>query len=299
MDLTTEDNRIYLHIEYQRATGVGTVLPRIQVSAAARTAREALTVTRGQLVASVYLGHELLGAGSPLFIGFISSLQTPLVFDVFVDRRALHYLQEQVTGPSLSLTLHLSGILWLRDGTPGEQRRTQAHIDFGDEAPVPVNTTRTGGGLTIAVARSDVYTQLLEPVGIGRYSLMEMPIPSVPDPERWRAALDHLAEAEKQWTLGNDAGVFSSCHAALESCTFAAGETKHTNLLAGIADEEKRKALDALIVKTKALLDSGRHVSKQPGSAQQGWFPVDHRDAEFARLHARLLVTYLAKLITP
>jgi hypothetical protein len=71
-----------------------------------------------------------------------------------------------------------------------------------------------------------------------------------------------------------------------------------TKLLARIEDDEKRKALDALIQKTKAFLDSGRHVSKQAGSAQQGWFPVDHRDAEFARALARILVAYLAKVMT-
>jgi hypothetical protein len=51
-----------------------------------------------------------------------------------------------------------------------------------------------------------------------------------------------------------------ACHGAKRVRTFAAGETKPTNLLARIEDDEKRKALDELIQKAKRFLDSGRHV---------------------------------------
>ncbi len=297
MDLTTQDSRAYLHLDYDRAVGVGIVRPRIQITLKARTAQEALAVTRGELVASLSLDNELLGTSPLTFLGALSTLEERVFFEVEVGRHALHYIQERLRGPSLTLTLRLSGLMWVRDSTPREERRTQSHVDFGEETIVPVDTSRTSGGSAITIARSDVYTQLLEPVGVGSYILMEMPIPPIRDPTRWRPVIGHLDKAQVQWALGNDAAVFSNCHAALESCTVAASVTDPKDLLAGIEDDHKRDGLNALVVKTKAYLNSGRHVSKQAGSTQHGEFAVNHQDAEFALAQTRIVVAYLAKLL--
>ncbi len=297
MDLTTLDSRSYLHLDHARTVGIGKVQPRIQVALKARTP-QGLAVTRGQLVASLLLHNEQLGTSSLTFIGPISSLESYLTFDVAVSRHALHYLQEQMVGPSLPLSLGLSGLIWLRSNTPQERQPTGSYTGYEDGTPVPVDSARMSGGMVIVLARSDVYTQILEPTGIGRYVLMEMLIPTIPDPVQWRTVIEHLKKADEQWTLGHDADVFSHCHAALESATFAAGERDHRNLLARIEDDYKRGAVDALVQKAKKYLDSGRHVSKQAGSEQQGEFAVDHRDAEFALAQTHMLVAYLAKLLT-
>ena len=77
----------------------------------------------------------------------------------------------------------------------------------------------------------------------------------------------------------------------------AADETNPKRLLAAVEDEAKRKALDDLVRSAKAFLHSGRHVSMQVGSTEQGKYPADHRDAENALLQTRALVAYLAKLM--
>jgi len=229
----------------------------------------------------------------------ISASDTYVPFDIAVSRHALQYLQEHMQGSSLFLSLGLSGLMWVRSVAPPDASQLRNPVGFDDGTPVPVDLARTtSGGMMISLARSDVYTQILEPTGFGRYILMELPVPPVPDPSQWRTAIEHLEKVDEQWTLGYDAGVFAECHAALESATFAAGENDQRELLTKIEDTRKREALNLLVQKTKAYLDSGRHASKQAGSEQQGKFAVDHQDAEFARAQTRFLVAYLAKLLT-
>jgi hypothetical protein len=297
MDLTTLDSRLYLHLDYSRTVGIGKVQPRIQVTLKARTA-QAVEVARGQLIVSLSLNNELLGTSPLTFIGPISTSDTYVVFDIAVNRHALQYLQEHMQGSSLFLSLGLSGLMWVRSVAPPDASQIRNPVGFDDGTPVPVDSARASGGMMIPLARSDVYTQILEPTGFGRYILMELPVPPVPDPSQWRTAIEHLEKADEQWTLGYDAGVFAECHAALESATFAAGENDQRELLAKIEDTRKRDALNLLVQKTKVYLDSGRHASKQAGSEQQGKFAVDHQDAEFARAQTRFLVAYLAKLLT-
>ncbi len=91
MDLTTLDNRLYLHLDHAWTVGIGKVQPRIQVALKARTLHD-LSVARGQLVASLLLRNEQLGTSSLTFIGPISTLESYLIFDVAVSRHALHYL---------------------------------------------------------------------------------------------------------------------------------------------------------------------------------------------------------------
>lgn len=298
MDLTTLDGRSYLHLDHLQTVGLGKVQPRIQVTLKARTT-QAGEVARGQLIASLSLNYEQLGTSPLTFIGPISASDTYVPFDIAVSRHALQYLQEQMQGSSLPLSLGLSGLMWVQSAAPPDASQLRNPVGFDDGAPVPVDLARiTSGGMMISLARSHVYTQILEPTGFGRYVLMEMPIPTIPDPARWQTVMEHLQKADEQWTLGHDADVFSHCHAALESATFAAGERDHGNLLARVEDDYKRGAVDALVQKAKKFLDSGRHVSKQAGSEQQGKFAVDHQDAEFARAQTRFLVAYLAKLLT-
>ncbi len=297
MDLTTPDSRSYLHLDHSGTVGIGKVQPRIQVTLKARTA-QGVEITWGQLIASLSLNNEQLGTSPLTFISPISTFDTYVALDIAVSHHALQHLQEHMQGPSLLLSLGLSGLMWVRSVAPPDASQRRNWTGFDDGTPMSVDSARTSGGMMISLARSDVYTQILEPTGFGRYILMELPVPPVPDPSQWRIAIEHLKKADEQWTLGYDAGVFAECHAALESATFATGENDHRELLAKIEDARKREALNLLVLKTKAYLDSGRHASKQAGSEQQGKFAVDHQDAEFALAQTRFLVAYLAKLLT-
>jgi hypothetical protein len=142
--------------------------------------------------------------------------------------------------------------------------------------------------LVVNIPRSDWVKYVLEPVGFGNYVLMEMPVPSVPDRERWRTALEHLTQAGEQFALGNDPGVFQYCRAAFESL-----EGFPKNIFAAVEDEEKRKSVDTLLKESQHYFHSGRHISETGGM-----FPVDHRDAEFALALARFFMAYIAKLLT-
>jgi hypothetical protein len=145
--------------------------------------------------------------------------------------------------------------------------------------------------LVIGVARSDWLKNVLEPVGFGNYILMEMPVPAVPDRKRWENALAHLTQAEQQFALGNDPGVFQYCRAMIESL-----EGYPKQIFAALGDEEKRQKVDALLDQAGKYFHAGRHVSK--AGPQEGEFPVDHRDAEFALALAKFFLAYIAKLLT-
>lgn len=51
-----------------------------------------------------------------------------------------------------------------------------------------------------------------------------------------------------------------------------------------------------LLKQAKSYFNSGRHVSKSD-SSQEGSFPVDHRDAEFALYLSRIFLAYTVKLL--
>ncbi len=131
--------------------------------------------------------------------------------------------------------------------------------------------------LSIYVPRSDWLKDVLEPIGVGNYVFSEIRVPKVPDRERSEKALKHLRDAEEQFRLGNDPGVFQSCRAVFEEGVL---ERAPKNIFAAVADEEKRKRGDQLLKEAVAYFHSGRHPSRTGPS--QGEFPVDHRDAEFA-----------------
>ncbi len=128
-------------------------------------------------------------------------------------------------------------------------------------------------------------------MGLGSHVLMEMPVPVVPDRKRWEDALTHLARAEQQFASGNDPGVFQYCRAMIDSL-----EGYPKQIFSKLGDESKRQQIDELLNQTGKYFHAGRHVSK--AGPQEGEFPVDHRDAEFALALAKFFLAYMAKLLS-
>jgi hypothetical protein len=62
-----------------------------------------------------------------------------------------------------------------------------------------------------------------------------------------------------------------------------------------IQDDRKRKVVDDLVKQCIDYFHLGRHVSKT--GPDQGDFPIDHRDAEFALGLAKMLLSYSALLL--
>ena len=154
------------------------------------------------------------------------------------------------------------------------------------------NTTRlikpAPGGFTINISKLDWLKQVLEPIHYADFALIEIPIPNIPDREKWKKVLMHIEEAAANFKSGNDPGVFSHCYAVYETIKPV---DKH---LQSVKNEDKRKAIASIFKNISHFLNKGRHVEKEGEELEL--FPVDHRDAEYAIILIKSLVAYLAKL---
>jgi hypothetical protein len=273
-----------LTFSYMRADG--RISPRIVFTFDARTLIPEQRMQIAQLNVWLSFQNEVLAMGWVREVGReLDSSDQSLTFVVPITHPAIHFVLEHLRDHEIQLTLQFSGAMFARDdrplaqwqgGTPGMQP--------GKWFLAPIRDTN----LVVNIPRSDWVKYVLEPVGFGNYVLMEMPVPSVPDRERWRTALEHLTQAGEQFALGNDPGVFQYCRAAFESL-----EGFPKNIFAAVEDEEKRKSVDTLLKESQHYFHSGRHISETGGM-----FPVDHRDAEFALALARFFMAYIAKLLT-
>lgn len=243
-----------------------------------------------QLSADLSLDNELLSRGSLDKVGQTIDWQRHQIsFDIYVSQHILHFIEERFRGSSILLSLQVSGLLRVKY-TP----RPETQQDYSPRVPpdewrfIPVEAT-----VYAPLDRTYWVKSILEPTGYGEYILMELPIPAPPERERWAKALSHLKGAEEQFLLGDDAGVFSRCRGAFEAV--AKEPADFERLFSTIPDPWKRKKVDALLKEANAYFQSGRHVSQS--GPQQGEFPVDHRDAEFALGLARMFLTYIARLV--
>lgn len=275
----TYNGQTWAKLTLSSVMGQGRISPRLLFNFEARTLREQTRVQVIQLNATVTLNNELLGRGSVREVGEIITWFDGgfLTFDVFTNREAIYFAQEHFRDHTLFFDVEIAGLLHVCDGKDGEPF-------------IPVNV-RSPSKMGLPISRSDWIKKVLEPLGIGEYVLMEMPVPRVPDRERWEKALTHLKTAEQQFVQGHDAGVFQSCRAVFEGIE---GAPKN-NFDNAIVDDEKRKKVDELLKYAVAYFHAGRHVSKS--GPQQGEFPVDHRDAEFALSLAKMFLAYIGKLL--
>lgn len=139
------------------------------------------------------------------------------------------------------------------------------------------------------ISKLDWLKYVLEPMKYADFALLEFPIPAISDRERWKAALQHIEDAEKQYRSGNDPGVFSRCYAVYEVMKPIEAP------LASVKSEDKREAIKKMLDGTRRFLNQGRHVERN--GADAGEFPVDHRDAEFALCLTKASIAYSAKVV--
>ena len=267
-----------VEVEFERIGGRGLVLPRIAVAFDLRTTEEGTFADMHEMRVRLEAANELIGEGK---LGPVEVRRRESAYEVEipVSRHALAFLNERLTGNDLDLVAKFSGWMLVRRG--------------GAEQAAPewqtVGSSRQAW-LSFQVPRSDWFTKVLEPIGVGKFVVFEMPLPSGDLRTEFEQALAHLNEAERHYVTGSDPSVFSSCRAAFDALPGAKQHIYDT-----IADERKRKQLDDLAREVGEYLHTGRHVAES--GEQQGEFPVDHRDAEFALAMTRLLVTYTAKLL--
>lgn len=280
-------NWIKLTLSSVRAAG--RVSPRIVFTFEARTLqqqRQARIVQLDVVVSFVSSQNEVLGMGGLRDSGrHVNSFGTTLSLVVPVTHNAIRFVNEHAQGHEIQLALQFNGTAFARDDKPEQAWEGLPVIEAGKWFFTPFQEANLG----VNIPRSSWVKDVLEPIGFGKYILFEMPIPEVPDQKRWEKALAHLNSADAQYALGDDPGVFHNCRAAFEALK---GFPK--NVFATVEDDEKRTAVDTLLREAQQFFHSGRHVSK--AGPQEGLFPVDHRDAEFALVLARAFLTYIAKL---
>jgi hypothetical protein len=278
----------WVELTYHSLYAVGRVQPRLGFNFHAQVPRHAATITT-QIITSeirLLLGAEVLGHGTKLETGDKLTVDSGrgIACEVFTSREAIHFIEEQFREHTLALTLSIWALLHVRDD--GDAPPYNNHYQLHEWFITPTKTLQ----LSIPIARSDWVKSILEPLGMGSYVLMEMPVPSIPNRGDWEKALALLEKAEEQHALGNDPGVFSHCRGVFEAIQ---GAPKH--IFDKIPDEHKRTAVDNLLKQAVDYFQHGRHVSKT--GPQQGEFAVDHRDAEFALGLAKMFLAYCAKIL--
>lgn len=282
----THNAQIWANLGISPIRGKGHVQPTLIFPLEAQTPADGIQVQIDQLYAKLSFNREMLGTGTVDEIGEeIRSGGRQLHLEIPINREAIRFVQDHARDHSLNFELECHGLLWVIDSRSGGP--VSASEERGKWRLVPVKS----GSVRISIYRSDWVKNVLEPLGIGKYILLELPIPDVPEPERWKKALDHLEDAQNHFHMGNDAAILHLCHAAFEGL-----EGAPKNIFDQMADEKKRRAVDDLLKQAMDYFHSGRHVSKSSGP-QQGTFPVDHRDAEFALYLSRTFMAYIAKLL--
>jgi hypothetical protein len=268
-----------------RVTGRGQVVPRLCFEMRARTPRERMQVEIHLLRGELAVNGECLGdgflTGIPLAHG-----ERPISLEIAVSRAALDHLEAVSPAERVDLELRLTGWLhacddnddgrgFVNDPQPGEW----VFQHFGEAR----QTT-----LPFQVARSDWFTHVLQPIGTVEYISTEITLPM--GAPALQAAISQIKEAERAYANDNDPAVFLHCRAAIDALPGA-----KQDIFAGLANREEAALLDGLMLTAGKYFHHGRHVATE--GDEQGFFPVDHRDARFALNLAKLLIAHASHVL--
>jgi hypothetical protein len=272
-------------IKPETVHGRGRVVPRLAFNMLARTTRHDMSVQVHLLRAELVVGGERLG--QDMLTGeYLSPGDTQLTVEIPVDRPALEYLDRVAADGQIEASLRLSG--WLRG------QDNNADLPQYASRPQPGEWTFEQFGhasqteLSFRIARSDWFTQVLEPLGTVDYFCTEIAVPRGDSPLRKSA--NHLQAAERAYREGSDPQVFSSCRAAIDSLPGA-----KTEVFAGLEFKREREALDDVLRSAGVYFHLGRHAADE--GPLQGEFPVDHGDASFALNLAKLILAQTARVL--
>jgi hypothetical protein len=269
-----------------RVTGRGHVNPRLAFEIFFRTPRERMNAQIQVMRAELIAGEEMLGDGILTGVEAVHGECSASV-EVPVSRAALDQLTTLVRGDQVDLVLRLSG--WLRARDDNEDSRQFA------SSPEPGVWTFVGFGLgrqtelRFQIARSDWFSQVLQPIGTTEYVSIEIAVPA--GDLALKPAVNQLAEAERAYAEGDDPAVFARCRAATEALP---GATKQ--IFDGLSNPTESEALDELVLRANTYFHRGRHVMKE--GDRRGEFPVTHADARFALGLAKLLVGHVGQVLS-
>jgi hypothetical protein len=145
----------------------------------------------------------------------------------------------------------------------------------------------------ISIERSEWYGKVLSHTKSEQYRFLEIALPRSDSTlaQEWGKTVEHLQKAEHAYAIGDDAAVFSYLHGAREALPGTIQK-----ICDDIRDPHKKKAVNELLAKVGAYLQSGRHVS--PSGPDEGTFPVDHIDAAFAIDLTRTVLSHLSLILS-
>lgn len=271
-----------------RFSGVGRVVPRLQVMAELGLPNKRLQVTADPLTLTIAVSNEILAsAAMPEPIGLLRDGQQ-VFWELPLPASAIEYIDALSPGPDIRLDIKLSGRLWVTEVEPDPEPRFRSAFESGQAVAVDLN--RNGSHAeTVPISRLDWLEKVLTPIGWGSYIWTEVRLPPLPKGDKWKRAWDHVLEAERQLRLCNDPGVFLACRAAVEGL---APEPKQ--LLASLPEGAKRSALDELFKQLTHYVHEGRHVAKDGPAV--GTFDVNRADALLALGMTKLTISYLAAI---
>jgi hypothetical protein len=272
-------------VEAGTVHGRGRVAPRLAFTMNARTTRQNMTAQIHLLRAELLVGGERLG--QDMLTGeYLSPGDTQLTVEIPVDRPMLEYFDQLAVDGQVNASLRLSG--WLR----AQDNNTDLPQYASRPQPGEWVFERFGHAsqteLLFRIARSDWFSQVLEPLGTVDYFFTEIAVPRGDNPLRQSG--NHLRSAERAYREGNDPQVFSSARAVIDALPGA-----KTEIFVGLEFKREREALDDLLRSAGVYFHLGRHTADE--GPLQGEFPVDHGDAAFALNLARLILAQTARIL--
>jgi hypothetical protein len=268
-----------------RISGTGRVSPRLGFTIFARTPRERMRVQLHVMRAELIAGRERLGECVVTGIDIVHG-EYNFTVEIPVDRAALVHIESIATASRIDLTLRLSG--WML----GQDENTDGPAYAGSPQPGEWVFQAFGVSrqteLMFQLARSDWFTDALEPIGTLDYLCTEIALPRGDHP--LRQAVNQLHAAERAFAEGDDPAVFSRCRGAIDALP---GAPK--TIFDGLPDPHESVVLDDLLLKAGTYLHRGRHVARS--GEREGDFPIDHADARFALNLAKLLIAHVAHVL--
>lgn len=280
-------SRTWVDISVRTITARGRISPRLLLFLELRTPTERVEAELHDVRVQVACGDEIVGEGRLIgepatWHGHQCELEVP------VTRQALDCVTERLERhAAIDLTLDWYGLLRVRwEPTPSDNRRgsdpeagtwTDLHLRAGQHQH------------HVGVARSDWYSQVVQAVGGDDYVHLEVAVPRGPEQARWRKALDRLADAEKAFALGDDAGVFQHLKGVFEALP---GAKQH---IFDALPDPKRGEVDGFTKAFVNYLNHGRHVMNT--GTLEGEFPVDHQDAGFAIAVTQVILSYASRAL--
>ena len=266
----------------------GEILPRLAIELKLRTPREKVQAEIHFLRMQVQYANEVLAEGTAAG-EFVDFHDRRLIVEAPITRTALQFVNDRLVGDRVDLTLQLSGWMRIRY-QPEEGEALPPGSPATDDWIFTTFGVMSISALVLQVPRGEWFRRVIEPVGTHEYLLTEIPLLKGGVGASLEKSYKQLQEAERHWVTGNDPSVFFHCKGAIEALP---GWPQQ--IFDSLVDRTKAEYLDKLVHSAKNYFDHGRHIAQS--GIQEGEFPVDHREAEFALALTKVLLAEAAAVL--